>query len=82
MKTFALTAVALTSLAAAPLSALDLGMEADVDGSGTYSLEELQTAFPELTEDVFVAIDVNADGVADKDEVQAAVDAGVLSHAG
>lgn len=82
MKTFAMTAAALTILAAAPVAALELGVQADVDGNGTYSLQELQVAYPELTEETFAAIDANADGEADADEVKAAVDAGVLTHAG
>lgn len=81
MKTFALTAAALTALAA-PVAALELGAEADVDGNGSYSMEELQAVYPELTEETFAAIDANADGEADQDEVQAAADAGVLTNAG
>lgn len=80
MKTFALTAAALTALAAAPVAALDLntgvsvgiGAEADVDGNGTFSMEELQAAYPELDAETFAAIDANADGEADEEEVQAA----------
>ncbi|WP_417475075.1 EF-hand domain-containing protein [Leisingera sp.] len=90
MKTFALTAAALTALAAAPVAALDLntgfsvgiGAEADVDGNGTFSMEELQAAYPELDAETFAAIDANADGEADEEEVQAAVNAGVLAKSG
>lgn len=87
MKTFALTAAALTALAAAPVAAqtldtgvtVGIGAETDVDGNGTFSLEELQTAYPALSAETFAAIDANADGEADEEEVQAAVDAGVLA---
>jgi outer membrane murein-binding lipoprotein Lpp len=80
MKTFAMTTAAAV-LAAAPLLAGSLA-EADTDGSGTFTLEELQAAFPNLTEDTFAAIDANADGEVDLAEAQAAADAGVLPAAG
>ncbi|WP_323781303.1 hypothetical protein [Leisingera sp.] len=90
MKSFALTAAALTALAAAPVAALDLatgvtvgiGAEADVDGNGSFSLEELQAEYPELNAETFAAIDADADGEVDQDEMKAAVDAGVLAKAG
>ncbi len=50
----------------------------DTDGSGTYSLEELQAAYPDLTEDGFALIDANGDGVVDADELAAAQAAGTL----
>lgn len=51
----------------------------DTDGNGVYSMDELQAAYPSLTEEVFAQVDVNADGTVDADELSAAVDAGVLS---
>ncbi|MBY6058075.1 EF-hand domain-containing protein [Leisingera daeponensis] len=82
MKKFALTAAALTALAASPLAAMESITEADTDGNGTYSLEELQAAFPDLTEETFATIDANADGEADLAEVKAAEEAGLLATAG
>ncbi|WP_027259963.1 MULTISPECIES: calcium-binding protein [Leisingera] len=82
MKKFALTAAAFAVLTAAPLAAMESITEADVDGNGTYSLEELQAAFPDLTAETFATIDANADGEADLAEVKAAADAGLLAAAG
>ncbi|WP_264212620.1 EF-hand domain-containing protein [Leisingera thetidis] len=82
MKKFTLTAVAFAALAASPLAAMESITEADVDGNGTYSLEELQAAFPDLTAETFATIDANADGEADLAEVQAAEEAGLLAAAG
>ena len=53
--------------------------ELDADGSGSLSLEELQVAYPSATEDTFVTIDANADGVVDEAELAAAVEAGTLT---
>lgn len=78
MKTFALTAAALASLAAAPVLAEGFAAEVDVNGNGTLSLEELQVAYPDLTAETFGQIDVNADGEADVAEVTAAQEAGLL----
>ncbi|MGR3759694.1 EF-hand domain-containing protein [Roseobacteraceae bacterium NS-SX3] len=81
MKKFALTA-AISALAAAPLLAGDLTAEVDADGNGTFSLEELQMAYPDLTAETFAEVDANADGEADPEEVKAAQDAGVLVISG
>lgn len=78
MKTFALKSVALAALIASPLAAQALTAEQDVDGNGTYSIEELQAAFPELTAEAFGQIDVNADGEVDMTEAEAAQAAGLL----
>ena len=59
-------------------AALAQTMVEDTDGDGVYSLEELQVAFPELTDEVFTTVDTNADGVVDADELAAAEEAGVL----
>ncbi|WP_435661261.1 EF-hand domain-containing protein [Leisingera caerulea] len=82
MKKFALTAAAFAALAASPLAAMESITEADTDGNGTYSLEELQAAYPDLTAETFATIDSNADGEADLAEVQAAEEAGLLAAQG
>ncbi len=51
---------------------------ADTDGDGVYSMEELMAAYPDLTDEVFVLIDANADGAVDADELAAAQEAGTL----
>ncbi|VCU58947.1 hypothetical protein EPIB1_1845 [Tritonibacter mobilis] len=82
MKTFALTAAAIATLAAAPVMASNFAAEVDADGSGTLSLEELQVAYPALTAETFAQIDVDANGEADMEEVAAAQEAGLLVNNG
>jgi Ca2+-binding EF-hand superfamily protein len=48
----------------------------DVDADGSFSMEELKAAFPDLTEEAFKAADANADGVVSAEELKAAQDAG------
>lgn len=50
----------------------------DTDGNGTYSLEELQAVYPDLTAEGFGLIDANGDGAVDADELAAAQAAGTL----
>jgi cytochrome oxidase Cu insertion factor (SCO1/SenC/PrrC family) len=52
---------------------------ADTDGNGTFSLEELTAAYPDLTAETFALIDANGDGVVDQDELTAAQEAGTLA---
>ena len=68
--TLIVTSVLLT---ASPLAAQDSSIDTDADGM--YSLAELQAAMPEMTEDQFVILDVNADGMLDADEIAAASEA-------
>jgi len=77
-KSVALKSVVLAALVASPLAAQALTAEQDVDGNGTYSLEELQAAYPDMTAEVFAQIDANADGEADMAELEAAQGAGLL----
>lgn len=48
MTKISLTAVALAALTASPLAA-QAASAVDADGNGTFSLAELQTAYPDLT---------------------------------
>jgi hypothetical protein len=50
----------------------------DADGSGTWSMVELQAVWTDLTPEAFTAIDTSADGAVDATELQAAVDGGIL----
>ncbi|MFT6457041.1 MAG: hypothetical protein ACJARR_002768 [Pseudophaeobacter arcticus] len=79
MTKISLTAVAFAALIAAPLAAQ---VAVDADGNGSFSLEELQAAFPDLSAEAFAQIDTNEDGSADLVEVQAAKEAGILPAAG
>lgn len=51
----------------------------DADGDGVFSMDELKTAYPSMTDEIFVLVDVNGDGAVDANELAAAVDAGVLT---
>jgi len=53
-------------------------MISDNDGDGVYSLEELQAAFPALTDRQFVAADTNGDRSIDMKELAAAVGNGTF----
>ncbi len=50
----------------------------DSDGNGTYSMEEMVAANPELTEEQFADMDTNGDGAIDAEELQAAIDGGMI----
>lgn len=68
---------------AAGLAALPaLAQEApqDVDGNGTWSMEELKAAYPELSEETFAAMDTTADGQIDTAEYEAAMGADLLKQ--
>lgn len=76
-----------TKIAAALFTALAMGGAAtvasaqasmDTDGDGAYSLTELQAAFPDLTEEAFIAIDTSGDGMVDEAELKVAQDGGLL----
>lgn len=78
MHRFHLTSAAFALLVSAPFAAQAVTADVDTDGNGTFSFSELQAAYPDLTEEGFTAIDTNADGEADMDEVTAAEEAGLL----
>ena len=74
MKTPLLSITLLASLMAATVAAAQV----DANGDGVLTLEEVNTAFPEIKAEEFSAMDVNGDGVLDNAEVAAAQDAGLL----
>ena len=53
-------------------------MVEDSDGDGVYSAAEIRAAYPDVTDDLLVQIDVNEDGFIDPDELAAAADLGLL----
>lgn len=73
MNTLTLALVALSSFAALPAAA----QTTVTDSDGTCSTEELQAAYPDLTDETFKTVDVNAHGAVDADELKAALDAGL-----
>lgn len=52
----------------------------DTDGNGSYSIEEMTAAYPDMTPELFAQIDVNGDGAVDADELAAAREAGTLPN--
>ena len=78
MKNIALTLATLFGLSAVPALAADLPVIADTDSNGIWSLTEMQTVYPDLTEEVFLTLDANKDGGLDTAELTTAVDAGTL----
>lgn len=66
----------IAGLTAVPALAQDA--PADADGNGTWSMEELQVTYPNLTEETFAAMDTSADGQIDAAEFEAATGAKLL----
>lgn len=50
----------------------------DTDGNGTYSIEELGAAYPGIDGATFGQIDQDGSGQVDADELQAAIEAGLI----
>mgnify|MGYP003418258471 CR=1 FL=1 len=67
------------AFASAVLAQATLPDVPDTDGSGSWSLVELQAVWTDLTEETFKAIDTTADGAVDATELQAAVDGAVIA---
>ncbi|GAA6150177.1 EF-hand domain-containing protein [Pseudooceanicola nitratireducens] len=73
-----LTRFGIVAIALLATPALAETMVEDTDGNGTFSMEEVAVAYPELTEELFSQIDTDASGDVSQDELTAAVEAGVL----
>lgn len=78
----AATATALSATIALAATAVSAQSEMDTDGDGLLSYNELLAAHPDMTEEGFVAMDTNADGAVDGDELKVAGDAGLLPTEG
>lgn len=78
MKPFAIALVPL-AFATAVAAQAALPDVPDSDGSGSWSLVELQAVWTDLTDDTFKAIDTSADGAVDPAELQVALDGGVIA---
>lgn len=59
------------------LATADISIQ-DTDGDGAYSVEEVTTAYPDVTEDMFAEMDTNEDGALDPEEWAAAIAAGMI----
>ena len=74
-----MTKILTTSAALLALAAPAWAQSAmDTDGDGNVTMEELQAAYPDATEETFAAIDTDADGILSAAEIEAAQAAGTL----
>lgn len=71
------TLIAALALAATPALASMATFDADADGAVTY--EEMAAVQPDATVETFEAADTNADTVLSEDELNAAMDAGLIT---
>jgi len=74
-----LVALALT-LGLAGFAAQAQTAVSDTDGNGTFSIEELSAAYPDMDAALFAKIDVDGNGAVDADELQAARENGLLPN--
>lgn len=78
MKThITLAALALTAW---PVFAMGQSGTAEIDTNedGVLTIDEVQAVFPEVSTDAFLAMDLDADGALNADEVAAAQEAGMM----
>lgn len=68
----------IAGLSAVPALAQDATTIPDTDGDGLWSMEELKVVYPNLSEEVFAAMDTSADGQIDLAEYEAAMGANLL----
>lgn len=76
-----LKSLALIATTALCIPAFAMGQSAptaDQNSDGVLSLPEMQAIYPEMTEDHFMSVDLNGDGVLEDAEVKAAQEAGLL----
>lgn len=66
------------TLCGAGLAMSDAAQQADVNGDGLLTREEVRTSYPAVTTKDFMAMDLNADGTLDGREVTAAEEAGMI----
>jgi nucleoside phosphorylase len=76
MKHVALAAAAIGAVAFANGA---FAHEMDLDQDGLYSLAEMRTEYPDLTDAQYAALDTNRDEAVDADELAAAIANGTLA---
>lgn len=67
-----------TAFALALSGAVSAATDADANGDGVLTIEEVQAAMPDVSTEAFNAMDTNADGALDAAEVEAAQSAGLM----
>jgi len=72
------TAIAATALCLPAFAMGQSATQADANEDGVLSLAEVQAVFPDMTEDQFITIDINGDGMLEDAEVKAAQEAGLM----
>lgn len=77
MKMYALFLAAAMAVTAVQASAATVE---DTDGDGSYSMDELLVAYPDMTEETFASIDTDGSGDISPDELAAAIEKGVLAE--
>jgi hypothetical protein len=79
MKTQARLAANFLFLIALPTFALAVTTaEIDTNGDGLVTIDEAQAVFPDLAVETFTAMDLNADGALDAEEMAAGQEAGLM----
>ncbi len=76
MKKFVLVLSTIAALGAS--AAMAQTMVEDTDGDGSYNMDEMKAAYPDLTEETFGEVDADADGMVSADELTAAQESGLL----
>lgn len=77
MKTPVLVLAAVMAVSAVQASAATVE---DTDGNGSYSMDEMLAAYPELTAGDFAEMDSDESGDISEDELTAAMETGVLAN--
>lgn len=80
-KTFGILMILALPLAGLALAMTGASAEYDANGDGVLTIDEVQAVFPDLSVETFTAMDLNADGALDEQEIAAAQEAGVMPTA-
>lgn len=78
MKRMALFALPLGLFAGAAMAQSVIPQIEDTDASGDWSLTELQTVWPEMTQEILTAADTDGNGALSEDELRTAMDNSVI----
>jgi hypothetical protein len=73
-----LAVIATTALCVPAFAMGQSATQIDANEDGVLTLVEVQAVYPDMSEDQFLAVDVNGDGVLEDAEVRAAQEAGLM----